>query len=209
MWWNLSRIPVFHFRIVTSPAGPWASRLDILSQLSLPDNHPLLVGTGISELGEQVVVHGTSWKSDNMVPSPRTGEEEQQNTKLQGVCCLIKSVYCVQCYGDATHQAHSWAWGPDVSLESVRAPSPLSSTSSNHFISHMRIWRPRKGEPLARGHTALIQQNIKYLLCQALCLGLGILKSEQNSHKLQFHGVYTWVEEMGKKQVNTWNQRLW
>lgn len=68
-----------------------------------------LQALGVSELGEQVVVHGTSWKSDNMVPSPRTGEEEQQNTKLQGVCCLIKSVYCVQCYGDATRKAHSWA----------------------------------------------------------------------------------------------------
>lgn len=127
MWWNLSKIPVFHFRIVTSPAGPWASRLDILSQLSLPDNHPFPAGTGISELGEQVVVHGTSWKSDNMVPSPRTGEEEQQNTKLQGVCCLIKSVYCVQYYGDATRQAHSWAWGPDVSLKSQSELQVLSA----------------------------------------------------------------------------------
>lgn len=64
------------------------------------------------------------------------------------------------------------------------------------------IQRPREGEQLARGHTALIQQNIKFLLCQALCLGLRIRKSEQKSHKLQSCGVHTLVVEMGKKQGN-------
>lgn len=72
----------------------------------------------------------------------------------------------------------------------------------------MEIWRPREGEQLARGHTALIQQNIKYLPYQALFLVLGILKSKQKSHKLQSHGIYILVVEMDKKQVNTKNQRL-
>ena len=76
---------------LTSPPGSQASGLNILSQPVLPANHPLLVDTGISELGEQVAVHGSSWKSDSMVSSPGTREEGQQSTKLQGVCHLIKS----------------------------------------------------------------------------------------------------------------------
>lgn len=185
---------------MTCPAGPWAFTLNSLFQFTLLASHPLLTGPEISELEEQVAVHGSSWKSDSMVPSPRAREQEQQNTKLQGVCCLIKSVYCVQCYGDAPCQAHSWARGPDVSH---RTPRAFSSPSTNHFVPYVGVRRSREGEQLARGHTAVIQQNSKYLLCQARCLGLGILKSKQNGHKVQIHGIYTLVEEMDKKQVNT------
>lgn len=44
------------------------------------------------QLGEQ---NGSSWKSDSTVPSPGTGDREQ-NTELQSACCLIKSMHCVQ-----------------------------------------------------------------------------------------------------------------
>lgn len=70
--------------------------------------HPLPVHPAC-QLGEQVAVRGSSWKSDSMVSSPGIGDEGQENTKLQGACCLIKSVHCVQCYGNTARQAHSWA----------------------------------------------------------------------------------------------------
>lgn len=132
------------------------------SQLVLPANHPLLVGTGVSDPGEQVAVHGSFWKSDSMVFSPGTTEERQQNPELQGVCCLIKSVCCLQCYGDAACRAHSWAHGPDVSHGiTVRVPEALSSPSSSHCTSQVGLLRPREGKQLARGHTAFIQKILR------------------------------------------------
>lgn len=55
-------------------------------------------------LGEQ---NGSFWKSDSTVPSSGTGDREQQNTKLQSACCLIKSMHCVQCLWRYNSQNHS------------------------------------------------------------------------------------------------------
>ena len=166
---------------MTSLLGPQASRLNILSQ---------------------VAVQGSSWKSNSMFPSPGTGEEGQQNTKLQGVCHLIKSACCGQCCGNGTYQAHSWAQGPDISHRTtLRAAEVLSSTSFKHHFSHMGTQRPRVGKPLARGHTAFVRPNVKCLLCEVLYLGLGIRvnKTATNSSPMEF--IHHWRK--GQKEIST------
>jgi hypothetical protein len=107
--------------------------------------------------GGQVAVPGSSWKSDSIVPSPGTGEDGWRDTKLQGVCCLIKSVHCMQSR-DVTCSPYFWAWGLDISHRATdRAPRVLSGTLFIHFISLIGLQRPRDGKQLVRGHTAFIQ----------------------------------------------------
>lgn len=84
---------------------------------------------------------------------------------------------------------------PQSELQGFSAAPP--PTASFHTWG---IQRPREGEQLARGHTAFSQQTIKYLLCQALCLGLETLNNEQNSHKLKSRRDYTLLQKWAKSR---------
>lgn len=170
----------------------------MLSQPAQPAHPPLLIGTGINELGEQVAVlcvahHGnlTAWSS-----AQRLGRRDSSVLN-----CRVSAVRLDQCTVCSAAEIQHARLTPGLQAQLLvtelqpELPGPSAaphSTTSSHALG---CGGPERGKQLARGHTAFMQR--------ITVLGPRDTKGEQNSHELHSHRAHPLVE-----QENTQSQRL-
>lgn len=170
----------------------------MLSQPAQPAHPPLLIGTGISELGEQVAVlcvahHGnlTAWFSAQRLGR---GDSSVLNCRVSAVR-LDQRTVCSAAeiqHARLTPGLQAQMLVTELQPELHRLSAAPHSTTSSHELG---FGVPERGKHLVRGHTAFIQH--------ITVLGPRDTKGEQNSHELHSLRAHLLVE-----QVNTQNQRL-